>query len=202
MKEEPTIGSRLRDLRTERKLSQRSLAELAGISQNSISLIEREEISPSVATLQALATALEVRMSFFFEETKEYDVLHVKAGQRPALESQGVTIESIGGRLHGQEMEPFLVHLAPHTSSGDRQVIHSGHEIVYCLEGEFEYYIDGKSYFLKPGDFLLFEAHLPHLWRNPHSEPANFLLMLQTPGAMLDPVKRHFADYPSIPHIG
>lgn len=195
-------GARLRSLRTERKLSQRMLAQLAGISPNSVSLIERDEISPSVATLQALATALDVRMSYFFEEELERDILHVRAGHRPILDSQGVSIESIGGRLHEQEMEPFVIQLAPGTSSGERQVIHTGHEMVYCLKGKFEYYIDGKSYYIEAGDFLLFEASLPHLWRNPYDLPAEFILILQTPGAKLDSVRRHFIDYPSVPHIG
>ncbi len=195
-------GRKLRNLRTERKLSQRALAKLAGISPNSVSLIEREAISPSVATLQALATALDVRMSYFFEEEAEKNVLHVRAEKRPSLDSQGVKIEGIGGRLHGQEMEPFLIRLAPNTSSGERQVIHTGHEVVYCLKGKFEYFIDGESYTIERGDFLLFEASLPHLWRNPYDLPAEFILILQTPGATLDPVKRHFVDYPSVPHIG
>lgn len=194
-------GARLRRIRTERSLSQRALAQLAGISPNSVGLIERDEISPSVATLQNLATALSVRMSYFFEEESEQRVLHADADERPSLDSQGVYIESIGGRLHGQEVEPFLIRLAPNTSSGERQVIHTGHEVVYCLKGKFEYFIDGKSFHIKAGDFLLFEAGLPHLWRNPYDSPAEFILILQTPGAELDPVKRHFIDYPSVPHI-
>ena len=196
-----SLGMRLRQLRSERNLSQRALAQLASVSTNSISLIERDEISPSVATLQNLATALNVHMSYFFEIGTEKNVLHIKSHERSALENQGVRIESIGRRLHNQEVEPFIIELAPHTIIGERQVIHSGHEIVYCTKGEIEYYIDGTSYVLKEGDFLLFEASLPHLWRNPHDEPAEFMLILQTPDAKLDPVKRHFVDYPSISHI-
>ncbi len=194
-------GVKLRQLRAERNISQRALAKLAGVSPNSISLIERDEISPSVATLQNLATALNVHMSYFFEVESEKKVLHIKSGERSFLEHQGVRIESIGSRLHGQEVEPFVIELAPHTSIGERQVIHSGHEIVYCTKGEIEYYIDGTSYVMEEGDFLLFEADLPHLWRNPHDAPAEFLLILQTPNAKLEPVKRHFVDYPSISHI-
>ena len=196
------LGAKLRSVRTERNLSQRALADLAGISPNSVGLIEREEISPSIATLQNLATALNIRMSYFFEDDTENKVLHVKTELRHGLDSQGVYIESMGGRLHGQEMEPFVIHLEPNTSSGERQVIHTGHEVVYCLFGKFEYFIDGTSYFLEQGDFLLFEANLPHLWRNPFDVPAEFILILQTPDALLDPVKRHFVDYPSVPHIG
>ena len=195
-----SVGERLRILRAERDLSQRSLAQLAGISTNSVSLIERDEISPSVATLQNLATALHVRVSYFFEDESEQNVLHIKAAERSCVDSQGVCIQSIGSRIHAQEIEPFVVRLAPHTSSGERQVIHAGHEVVYCLKGELEYLIDGTVYKVQAGDFLLFEAGLPHLWRNPFDETAEFLLVLQTPGATLEPVKRHFVEYPSITH--
>lgn len=202
MKAKQSVGERLRILRAERNLSQRSLAQLAGISPNSVSLIERDEISPSVATLQNLATALHVRVSYFFEDESEQNVLHIKPGQRTNIDSQGVRIESIGSRIHAQEIEPFLMQLAPHTSSGERQVIHAGHEVVYCLKGELEYLIDGTVYKVQAGDFLLFEASLPHLWRNPFDETAEFILVLQTPGATLEPVKRHFVEYPSITHAG
>ena len=154
MKAQRTVGDRLRSLRSERNLSQRSLAQLAGISPNSISLIERDEISPSISTLQTLAGALRVRISFFFEEESEQKILHVKPADRTAMESQGVHIESIGSRIQSQEIEPFLVKLSPHTSSGERQVIHTGHEVVYCLQGKFEYLIDGTVYLVEQGDFL------------------------------------------------
>lgn len=201
MKTPLSVGERLRILRTERNLSQRALAQAAGISTNSVSLIERDEISPSVATIQNLATALHVRISYFFEVETEQSVLHVKAAQRSVVDSQGVRIESTGGRIQAQEIEPFLVQLAPHTSSGERQVIHAGHEVVYCLKGKFEYLIDGTVYQVEQGDFLLFDASLPHLWRNPFADDAEFVLILQTPGAKLEPVKRHFVEYPSITHI-
>ena len=49
-----SLGKKLRQLRNERNISQRDLARMAGLSPNSISLIERDETSPSVATLQSL----------------------------------------------------------------------------------------------------------------------------------------------------
>jgi len=201
MKTALSIGNRLRDLRSERNLSQRALANLAGISTNSVGLIERDEISPGIITLQNLATALRVRVSYFFEEESEQKILLIKANQRSSMDSQGVRIESIGSHIHAQEVEPFLIKLEPNTSSGERQVIHSGHEVVYCLKGKLEYFIDGSIYPLEEGDFLVFEAHLPHLWRNPFESPAEFLLILQTPGATLEPVKRHFMEYPSVTHL-
>lgn len=198
-----SLGDKLRQLRSERNISQRELAQLAGLSPNSISLIERDETSPSVATLQSLANALNIRMSYFFEEESPTSVLHIKSGVRPRIESEGVSIEGMGKTLAYQELEPFVITLDPHAGSGgERQVVHSGHEFVYCLQGKIEYVIDGKIYLVETGDILIFEATLPHLWRNPFANEAKFILVLQTPNASREPVQRHFSNHPSVNHIG
>ena len=196
------LGSRLRAVRKERSLTQRELATRAGVSSNAISLIERGEISPSVATLQNLATALQVKMSYFFDEDVQIDILHTKASERPALESKEVIIEGLGKRLKGQELEPFFVSLAPDSEGGERQVIHPGHEFVYCVRGSVDYEIDGNVYVLGEGDSLLFEAQLPHHWRNPTSETAELLLILQTLDGSNEAVRRHFPSYPSLTYVG
>jgi transcriptional regulator with XRE-family HTH domain len=199
----PTLGLKLRKLRKERDLSQRDLAGQSRVSANAISLIERNEISPSVATLQRLASALNVKMSYFFEEDNDQaNVIHVKANERPSLTSRGVMIAGIGKRLREQEVEPFFIALSPGAASGLQPVIHSGHELVCCLHGMVEYEIDGEVYLLEGGDFLLFEAELPHFWRNPTAENAELLLILQTPNESNESIRRHFSSHPSITHFG
>ncbi len=201
MNQKLLVGQRLRQLRIERRLSQRDLAARAGISTNSVSLIERDEISPSVSTLQSLASALNIKISYFFDDEYQGDVLLVRQAERAVLRANGLTIEGVGKRLKNQEVEPFRVTLEPHAMSGERQVVHPGQEFVFCLQGKVEYLIDGQTYLLEAGDFLIFEATLPHIWRNPFAERAIFLLILQTPGQSRDTVHRHFVDFPSIKHI-
>jgi transcriptional regulator with XRE-family HTH domain len=202
MEKKGSVGHKLRVIREERGLSQRELAQRASISTNAISLIERDENSPSVSTLQNLAAALNIKMSYFFDDHEPTQVLHVKAENRPAIDSKGVKIEGLDGKLNYQEIEPFLVTLKPNSGSGERQVVHTGHEMVYCLSGNVEYLIDGQIYSLEAGDFLLFEAHLPHLWRNVTVKDATILLILQASGQAAQSVERHFSDYPSLRHIG
>jgi transcriptional regulator with XRE-family HTH domain len=202
MKDTFSLGDRLRHLRSERNISQRDLARIAGLSPNSISLIERDETSPSVSTLQSLATALSVRMSYFFEEETPSSVLLIKAKMRPQIESEGMLIEGMGKTLQFQEIEPFLITLKPYAGSGgEHQVVHTGHEFVYCLQGKIEYLIDGKVYLMETGDILIFEAVLPHLWRNPFDVDSKFILILQTPNASREPVQRHFSSQPSVNHL-
>jgi transcriptional regulator with XRE-family HTH domain len=197
-----SLGSRLRSLRKERDLSQRELADLAGLSPNAISLIERDEISPSVATLQRLAGALAVKMSYFFESATLAHVLHFRPNQRSIIRGTGLTIEGLGAHLDGQQIEPFFITLAAHADMGAGQVVHAGHEFVCCLAGRVQYEIDGVSYMLDPGDFLLFEANLPHRWGNPGDETAQLLLVLQAPDGVQEPARRHFFEYPSVTHLG
>jgi XRE family transcriptional regulator, regulator of sulfur utilization len=201
MTEDRTVGHRLRVLRQERELSQRALAEHAGVSPNAISLIERDEISPSVATLQRLATALGVKMSYFFEDATVAKVVHSRAGTRTQVVAGGVTIEGLGARLRDQQLEPFHLTLEPHANAGDRQVAHTGQEFVCCYRGCVEYEIDGTTYVLHAGDYLLFEADLPHYWRNPGEETAELLLILRAPELPEDLARRHFARNPSVAHI-
>lgn len=54
---------RLEELRTAKGLSKNKLARLAGISQTAVTFIERGQRSPTLATLQRLAEALEVSVS-------------------------------------------------------------------------------------------------------------------------------------------
>jgi transcriptional regulator with XRE-family HTH domain len=198
-----SLGTKLRNLRRERELSQRDLAQQAGLSPNAISLIERDAISPSVATLQRLAGALGVKMGYFFaDDPAEASVILARAGQRPAIVGQGLTIEGLGAKLVAQQLEPYYITLAPQANTGREWVVHTGHELVCCLAGQVEYKIDDHTYLLEPGDFLLFEAELPHAWCNPGPEMARLLLVLHAPGAVHDPAQQHFPGYPSVAQMG
>ena len=176
----PDVGSQVRSLRQQRGLSIRALAELCDLSPNTISLIERRVSSPSVSTLHQLATALQVPITAFFEETGErVKVIRSRPGERSFSGSSSVLLESLGSGLEGQSLEPFLVTLKPGADSGQHTMAHEGHELVYCLQGELEYRIEDESYRLTAGEALLFEAQLPHCWLNPGDDPAVFLLVFQ-----------------------
>jgi len=57
------IGLKIVLERTKRKLSQEKLAEMSDLSKNSLGAIERGTSSPSIDTLDRIASALEIELS-------------------------------------------------------------------------------------------------------------------------------------------
>lgn len=56
------LGNRIRELRSERGLSQEALAFDAGVAVNSIATIERGEANPSIAVLLSISRVLKVKV--------------------------------------------------------------------------------------------------------------------------------------------
>jgi transcriptional regulator with XRE-family HTH domain len=176
---EPKVGFQIRKLRNQRRLSLRGLAERCGISANAISLIERGENSPTVSSLHQLAIALDVPITEFFQDEAEALAVHVIKGQGARFRNRGLELENLGSGLPNQQLEPFRLIIDAGAGTVDDPVTHPGQEFVYCLEGEIEYYVGGKYYWLSEGDSLLLEASQPHSWCNNSPTQAILLIIFQ-----------------------
>ena len=62
------FGKTLRELRTERGLSQEKVAELAGLDRNYVGMIERGERNPAVVNIVRIAKALGVPPGELFRD--------------------------------------------------------------------------------------------------------------------------------------
>ena len=88
-------------------------------------------------------------------------------------------MESLGSGLPNQQIEPFLMTIAPGGSSTSGQITHSGEEFVYVLNGALICRINEEEYQLEEGDSLLFLATQPHIYRNETRKPAQILIVFQ-----------------------
>jgi transcriptional regulator with XRE-family HTH domain/predicted Fe-Mo cluster-binding NifX family protein len=191
---EVLVGRKLRELRNRKGFSLRALADRSGLNFNTLSLVENGKSSPSVSTLQQLALALEVPISTFFEsEPVEKRIVFTPAEQRPQASFGSTQMQNLGRDLAGSVVQPFVVTLKPGMGSGDRMIVHTGHEFVFCLSGTIRYEIDQAVYLLKSGDSLVFESHLPHCWENNGEDTAQILLILYPSDAREEPGGRHFS---------
>lgn len=189
-----SVGRRLREIRILRGLSLRVLAERSGLNINTLSLIENEHTSPSVSTLQQLAQSLQVSITEFFQtDHGSKKLVHQKQDRRPQVAFKHSTMEDLAAGMPRFGAEPIIVTLEPDADSGRKPIVHTGREFVYCLKGCVSYTVDSENYLLESGDSLIFEAYLPHQWKNIDSAPSRVLLVLCPMDERDQPRERHFS---------
>ena len=178
---EETLGNRLRELRRQQGLSLRALAEKSGLSANTLSLIENGKTSPSVATLQQIAIALNIPITAFFEVKVNRDpVIHTKHDQRNGNAFLHGKLEELGTGIGNEGLQPFVVSFDARSDSGPQPLTHEGSEFVFCLTGRVIYNVIGEEYTLEPGDSLLFSSKMPHTWFNPLEEVSKVIIVMAT----------------------
>lgn len=189
------VGEKLYQLRSWRGHSIRQLAEMSGLAINTLSLIENGKTSPSVSTLQQIAMALEVPITAFFEmDAEKQAVVYSGNQQREQAQLQDIMIEDLSLGKYSGNVQTLLVTLPPESQCGEKNIVHNGHEIVYCLSGRVHYRVDGQIYVLEENDSLMFEAHLPHCWKNEDSVPARLLLVMAPNDPREKTIERHFGS--------
>jgi len=191
---EVIVGRTIRALRISKGYSLRVLANRSNLNINTLSLIENGKSSPSVGTLQQLALALDVPIiSLFKTESVAKKVVLTRAGERPDINFGTTKMQNLSQNLAGNAIQAFVVSLEPAMGSGDKAIVHTGHELVYCLTGAIRYRIENEEYILNAGDSLLFEAHIPHSWENHGSEQTQILLVLSPADTKEEPGAYHFS---------
>jgi transcriptional regulator with XRE-family HTH domain len=164
---EEEIGTEVRRLRKSFDLTVAELGAAASISAGMLSKIENGAISPSLATLGALAHALNVPISHLFAETDERrDCSFVKAGTGVRIERRGTKAghlyDLLGHSLAGEiAVEPYLITLK-HDAVPYTQFRHAGVEFLYMLSGKVRYRHADRTYLMEPGDALFFDAAARH----------------------------------------
>ena len=88
-REDVALGARYQQARLDRGLTQRQLADMTGVPQADISRIERGAATPTEATLQRLASALDRRLALV-EQSAIPVRLPGRLKNRPALPWSGL----------------------------------------------------------------------------------------------------------------
>lgn len=189
------VGSRLKELREDRHISMRELARRSELSANALSMIERNLTSPSVSTLNKLATAMEIPITAFFRKNHEKrDIVFCKSSQRNQVSFIKGLWEGLGGDSFIGRLEAFVLTLETGGTSGPHGMLHSGHEFVFCLSGNLEYEVSGEKFELESGDSLIFASQLMHRWRNIGKEPCSAVIVISGHEDNENPSEFHLAS--------
>ena len=181
------IGGRLREERVRAGISQRELARRLGLSASMISQIEGGLSKPSVGTLYAIVTELDVSLDRVIRG-EDYGAASeapkvvsnppsplVHPPERPVLDlDSGVRWEDLNSFTEDNVDFLHAIYAVGGTSTPDESLMrHHGREYGYVMSGVLGIQIGFQEYELNPGDSIAFDSTRPHRLFNKGTEPVH-----------------------------
>ena len=175
---EVRIGSKLRAARKAKGYTLDQLAAASGLTKGFLSRIERDETSPSVASLITLCEVMSVEVGTLFTAP---DVALVRRDDAPTINLGGTGVNEKLMTPRGQA-KLQLVHTSVEpggTGGTDLYTINCEVEVLYVLKGSVELILADGRRKLSTGDALTFAGGEPHSWVNTsQSRPAEVIWVL------------------------
>lgn len=180
------ISQRVRDLRKASGLTLEQLSTQSGVSRSMISLIERQETSPTATVLDKLANALGVTLQSLFQPTND------AAAPQPVVrhDSQAVWTDPESGYVRRQLSPPAYpsplelveVQFPPGKTVAFDTASRSQttHQQVWVLQGAMRITVGDQLWTLQAGDCLAMELGQHIVFHNPGPADARYVLALST----------------------
>lgn len=185
MDSENFVGTKIKELRTQKAMSAKDLALSARISVGMLSQLENGSTQGSVETLRKIAKVLDTTLAQLFTDENEVntkplddDSLYVvKKDNRKKISFPDplYNCELLVPNLQG-DIEFVLVNLEPNRITNEI-IPHTkgGEECNYVLKGEIVVTLNEKEFILKKGDCIRFNPEIPHKIENRSSKKASYI---------------------------
>ena len=164
-----TVGENLRRQRIRRGLSLERLAKVSGVSRSMLGQIELGQSVPTIKTVWRIATALQLPFASLLADSN-------KRGTRLLAVTEAKTLSSQDGTFTSRALFPFdeerkvefyELKLAPRSQENAEPHAPGTRENLVVTAGALEVSVDGELHRLSVGDALVFDADVPHVYRNP-----------------------------------
>ncbi|WP_040572049.1 cupin domain-containing protein [Shewanella benthica] len=180
------IGASLKVIRKQKGLSQRELAKRAGVTNSTISMIEKNSVSPSVNSLKKVLSGLSLSLVDFFSmegNTQSEAKVVYRSDDLLDIGDGNLDYKLIGRDYPNRAMSVMSETYPPGSDTGAEMLKHEGEEAAMVIEGRLELTVGDEVFILEAGDSYYFNSESPHRFRNPFDEecrlvsattPANF----------------------------
>ena len=177
------VGNRLKEVRKDAGLSQRELAKRAGVTNSTISMIEKNNVSPSISSLKKVLAGIPMSLLEFFDTGKPQaaSVPVIYRGDDIQLieAKSGIEWRLYGKHFPNRKMAFMLETYPPGSDTGEELFTHEeGEEAGYIISGRLEITLNGTVHVLSANEGYYFDATLPHRFRNPFGEPCQLVSSL------------------------
>jgi transcriptional regulator with XRE-family HTH domain len=162
------VGERLRNVRKAKGVSQRELAKRVGVTNSTISLIEQNRVSPSVASLKKVLDGIPMTLSDFFTmdvEPNEDHYFYLRE-QQPDIGQGNLNYFLIGADHQNRNITLLREVYEPGSDTGEDMISHEGEECGIVIEGEVEVTVGDIVKILSEGEGYYFSTNKPHRFRN------------------------------------
>lgn len=190
------IGSKIKELRQSKNLTLKDLSEKVNLSIGFLSQLERGLTNVAVDSLEKIAEALDIDLSYFFSIPKTTNNVILRSYEREILQVNNSRFINyhLTNDLKNKSMVPRIVHILPsNTQEEITNYTHEGEEFVYVLEGVLTLFLDNKTYELYPEDSVHIDSTIPHNWANYTSKMVK-ILAVNTPNHFKDAKRSDFND--------
>jgi transcriptional regulator with XRE-family HTH domain len=176
---EQRIGPELKRLREEAGLSLRTFAETAGFSAGFISQAENSVVSPSIASLEKMATTLGVTLADLFAPPSIPQAVIVRVDGRPRFRSSWskACIDALMPLNGSRRLEALMVTLDGGGASGKRPAAVGRDQFAIVWDGRVVLTHAGEDSKLNRGDSVLIRAGVTHRWFNAWHTAAQVLIV-------------------------
>ncbi len=165
------IGQQLKTLRQRRGLSQRKLAQLAGVSNATVSLIEHGRTDPSMGLLRKILDSLGVSFAeFFATETRAREKYFYTHDELSEIGSGPISYLQVGSDLSDGQLQILYERYKPGADTGQSMLSHEAEEGGIVLQGRLEVTVGDQMQVLTQGGAYRFNSRLPHRFRNAGNE--------------------------------
>ncbi|MCF1426878.1 MAG: cupin domain-containing protein [Shewanella sp.] len=172
------IGANLKAVRKMKGLSQRELAKLAGVTNSTISMIEKNSVSPSVSSLKKVLSGIPMSLVEFFSigesMTAEQKVVY-RSNELLDFGTGPLEFKLIGRDYPNRSMSVMYETYHPGTDTGEDMLHHEGEEAAMVIEGRLELTVEDEVFILEIGDSYYFNSEQPHRFRNPFDTPCRLI---------------------------
>ena len=159
------IGRRLRTARQVRGLTLDQVAAAAGLTKSFLSRLERDEVSPSVASLVTVCEVVGIRVGQLFEAPA---TSLVRAGEGRQINFGGTDVRELLLTPGTQDrLQVIRSTIEPGGSGGaELYTLDTELEFAYVVHGRLRITLAADSVVLATGDAFTFPGREPHTWAN------------------------------------
>ncbi|HXH80982.1 XRE family transcriptional regulator [Nocardioides sp.] len=171
--------ARLRQVRTQRRLTLAEVAHETGISRSTLSRLETGQRRPTLELLLALSETYRVPLDDLVGAPDVGDPrIRLKPGR-----VKGRTVIPLSRQPDSMQAWKIVI---PTDKVHPEPRAHDGHEWLYVLSGRMRLVLGDKDWILGPGEIAEFDTQVPHWFGSTGEAPAEILSIFGRPGERMN----------------